>query len=200
VARRKLKVEDLPTHLQGEARRQLAGGGVDAASLALAELDRDLKPANVLVADRDLKPDNVLDRDVKPQKTPRPPRGMSKTERSYQDRLEVLRAAGEVLAFTYEPLRLVLAPKLTWCPDFAVLRAPQHELDPQRPGFYACPRVRLVEVKPRRSDGRAYWTEDSRVKVKTAAQVHGVLFEIVAVWPNGRGGWELEEFPRRPHA
>jgi hypothetical protein len=133
----------------------------------------------------------------------RPPRGMSKVERSYRDLLEWHRAGGNVVAFEYEPLRLVLADRLTYCPDFAVLRA--------RSG-----RVELVEVKPRRADGTAYWTEDSRIKIKAAAERYGVLFSFSAAWPcrrDGRGpergcrscargtasidGWHHEDFFRR---
>lgn len=195
--RARLTLADLSPELAAEARRQLAGGGVDLlnapelrASHETAVLEQALE-ARDGITDRDLKPGNVIadgiaDRDVKPHNAllKRPPRGMSKTERAYQDHLQILKAAGEVVAYAYEPLRLILAPRMTYLPDFAVLRA-------------ANARVQFVEVKPRRSDDTAFWHESSRIKVKTAAQIHGVLFEFVAVWPTSRGGWKEERFDRR---
>lgn len=128
--------------------------------------------------DRDVKPPNIM----APSVAPKPQRrGMTKTERSYQDVLEALVAMGEIQRFLFEPVRLVLGPRLTYTPDFVVLVASDQP-------------IRMVEVKPRRRDGKAFWTEDSRVKFKTACQQFGGLFRFVAVWPDGRGGWH-EEWP-----
>ena len=135
------------------------------------------------------RPHQDTHRDIKPAKkgarSSRKPGEMTRVERDYAAHLAMLQAQGEVRHFEYEPLRLVMGNKLTWCPDFAVLTSG------------AFPRVQLVEVKPRQANGKAYWTEDSRVKVKAAAQMHGVLFDVRAVWPDGRGGWNRETFERR---
>lgn len=120
----------------------------------------------------------------KPKKKPKQPRGMTKTERSYQDLLEGLVAMGEIRRFLYEPVRLILGPRLTYAPDFAVLVSDDFP-------------IRMVEVKPRRSNGKAFWTEDSRVKIKTAAQLYSGFFSFVAVWPDGRGGWHEETITPR---
>lgn len=130
------------------------------------------------VGHRDPKPDNVIVEAPSPT-TPKP-RGMTKTEQSYQRLLEARVACGEIRRFLFEPVRLVLGPRCTYTPDFGVL------VTDHQP-------VRLVEVKPRRSNGKAYWTEDSRAKFKAACQLYSGFFQFVAVWPDGRGGWNEEE-------
>lgn len=47
--------------------------------------------------------------------------GMNKTEAAYAAYLELLKKAGEVVAYRYEPCALKLAPKTTYTPDFLVI-------------------------------------------------------------------------------
>jgi hypothetical protein len=181
MARRKLKVEDLPQHLQAEARRQLEGGGVDAASLAVAQLDRAVvaRTRGGLVVDRDVKPDNALpsvdDRDVKPAKPL-----MNRTEAAYAEHLEARRRAGAIEWWKFESFRLRLAERTWYVPDFAVMI-----IDDAR-GSWA---LEFHEVK-------GFWRDDARVKIKVAAEAFP--FRFLAVQKKRArdgGGWAVERFP-----
>lgn len=122
---------------------------------------------------------------------------MTGVERAYQGTLEARLRAQEIKAFFYEPIRLRLAPQTTYTPDFAVLVA---RLEPirdftrktGRPAFQGLCAIELVEVKPSRGNGTPYWTEDSRVKFKAAAELFGRLFTFVAVWRDQEGAWQRE--------
>lgn len=111
----------------------------------------------------------------------------SKNEATFEQYLGTLHAAGVVRAFKYEPLsmRVQLAKKTTYRPDFLVLVWTANDVLPSG--------LVLVEVKPRQSKtGKAYWQGESRAKAKIAAEALRGLIPLVAVWPNGSGGWDTE--------
>ncbi len=103
------------------------------------------------------------------------PGKMNRTERAYADYLERLRLAGMILRWAFEPMKLRLADRTFYEPDFLV----QHTDDA----------LELHEVKGR-------WEDDARVKIKVAARLHP-WFEFRAVKKRPQrdgGGWEVETF------
>lgn len=103
---------------------------------------------------------------------------MNKTEARYAQHLEALRAGGDVRAWKFESVKLRLA-KRTWLTiDFIV--------------WMLDGRVELHEVKGRKGN-RYYATEDSKLKVKVAAEEYP-LWTIRIVWPAKGGGWDQEVF------
>lgn len=100
---------------------------------------------------------------------------MNKSEAAYAEHLRVLQLAGEVSDFMFEPLKLKLADKTYYSPDFMVVMPD---------GL-----IEFAEVK-------GHWEDDARVKIKCAAAKFG-LFRFVAVTAIAKkhgGGWEREEF------
>jgi hypothetical protein len=78
----------------------------------------------------------------------------SKTELLYATHLELQRRTGEVLDWKYEAIRLVLAPKTVFVPDFLVIMRDKS--------------VHLHEVKGRKND--TYWCLPvGKLKLKLAA-------------------------------
>lgn len=109
---------------------------------------------------------------VKARARPQPiPGTMNKTEQAYADHLRLLMLAGEVLSYEFEPLKLRLADKTFYTPDFMVVR---------KGGL-----IELHEVK-------GFWEDDARVKIKVAAKQHW-MFTFVGVMRHG-ANWSLEAF------
>jgi hypothetical protein len=95
------------------------------------------------------------------------------TEARYAASLEQRKAAGEILWYRFEGLKLRLADNTFYTPDFAVMTS-------------SCA-IELHEVK-------GYWEDDARVKIKVAAEMYP--FRFVAVMPVAKkhgGGWSVEE-------
>lgn len=100
---------------------------------------------------------------------------MNKTERLYADSLELRQRAGEVLWWAFDAVKLRLAEKTFYTPDFIVML---DTLD-----------IEFHEVKG------GFWEDDARVKIKVAAAMYP--FRFIAAQPNskaGGGGWKVEEF------
>lgn len=95
---------------------------------------------------------------------------MNKTESAYASHLEFLKAAGEVLWYRFEAIKLRLADNTFYTCDFAVMEAD---------GTLA-----MHECK-------GHWEDDARVKIKVAAAQYP--FRFIAVKKNG-AGWNVEEF------
>jgi hypothetical protein len=74
---------------------------------------------------------------------------MNATETAYALHLELLRRAGEIRAWSYEPMKLRLADKTYYSPDFLVVLG-NGEME-------------LHETK-------GFWQDDARVKIKVAAE------------------------------
>tara|TARA_B100001105_G_scaffold179893_1_gene145349 strand:+ start:209 stop:550 length:342 start_codon:yes stop_codon:yes gene_type:complete len=99
---------------------------------------------------------------------------MNGTETEYAKYLELLKAAGEILWYRFEGIKLRLADNTFYTPDFAVMVA-SRELE-------------LHEVK-------GHWTEDARVKIKVAADQYPI--RLIAIKKRAKrdgGGWEIEDF------
>ena len=114
----------------------------------------------------------------------------TKLEQRYEAFLQAEQAAGRVLGWRFQPLRLVLSPghRLQYEPDFLVIQ-PAH-VDPT-----FGERVFFVECKPLdKRNGKALFVyEDSRVKVKAAAELfRWTGWTFVVVWPLREGGWGTE--------
>lgn len=100
---------------------------------------------------------------------------MNKTEAAYAVHLELQRAAGAVLWWKFEPIKLRLANSTFYTPDFAVMIASRE--------------IELHEVK-------GFWQDDARVKIKVAADQYP-MFGFVAIKAQAKrdgGGWLRESF------
>jgi len=95
---------------------------------------------------------------------------MNKTEAAYAQLLELRQRAGEILWYKFEGIKLRLADKTFYTPDFAVLAAD---------GV-----LELHEVK-------GVWLDDARVKIKVAAEIYPLRFIAVK---KTKDGWEEETF------
>ena len=99
---------------------------------------------------------------------------LNKTEEAYRRHLELRKVAGEVVWYAFEGIKLRLADKTFYTPDFAVQLADGS--------------LELHEVKGR-------WMDDARVKTKVAAAQFPI--RIIAVTAQAKklgGGWAIEEF------
>lgn len=99
-----------------------------------------------------------------------PSESMNKTEQEYAQELGLRLRAGEILWFRFEGIKLRLADKTFYTPDFAVMLSNGT--------------MELHEVK-------GVWRDDARVKIKVAAKAYP--FRFIAVTKKG-SGWRLEEF------
>jgi len=105
-----------------------------------------------------------------PPRTRPVPGAMNKTEAAYADYLQKRLMGGEIIAYRFEALKLRLADKTFYTPDFIVTY--QHQIE-------------CHEVK-------GFWRDDARVKIKVAASLYPE-FAFVAV-RRVKGGWEYEPF------
>lgn len=99
---------------------------------------------------------------------------MNKTEQRYAARLELLKRAGEVVWYMFEPAGLRLAKATYYHADFWVLTKDMI--------------LQVHEVK-------GHWTDDARVKIKVAASLFP--FQFVAVYEIKHGkdyAYSYEEF------
>ena len=102
------------------------------------------------------------------------PGTMNKSESAYADHLEALKAAGSVLWWRFEGLKLRLADATFYTPDFAVMAAD---------GVIECHEV------------KGFWQDDARVKIKVASEQYPFRFlAIKARAKKAGGGWEVESF------
>lgn len=95
---------------------------------------------------------------------------MNKLEAAYAARLESLKLAGEISDYRFECVKLRLADRTFYTPDFMVLRAD---------GTFE-----MHEVK-------GFWEDDARVKIKVAAELYP--FKFIAARKQ-KGAWVFEEF------
>lgn len=95
---------------------------------------------------------------------------MNNLETEYARHLALLKQAGEIAGFDYEPAKLRLAKNTFYTPDFRVVLADST--------------VEYHEVK-------GFWEDDARVKIKVAAELHPYRFVAVS---KQKGAWKTEEF------
>lgn len=99
---------------------------------------------------------------------------LNKTEEAYRRELELRKAAGEVIWFKFEGLKLRLADNTFYTPDFAVMLADNT--------------MECHEVK-------GFWQDDARAKIKIAADLYPFRFIAVKVQAKkDGGGFSVEEF------
>lgn len=96
---------------------------------------------------------------------------MNRLESQYAEHLEEQKNAGDILWYAYEPIRLRLANKTTYTPDFFVMTK---DLE-----------LEVWEVKG------GIWTAESRVKIKVAAELYP--FKFYGVQRKNKE-WKIEEF------
>ena len=99
------------------------------------------------------------------------PGAMNKTEQAYRDYLELHKRDGLIREYRFEAVKLRLANRTFYTPDFMVITNDNT--------------IELHEVK-------GFWEDDARVKIKVAAEQHW-WFKFVAIQKKG-GGWKVEEF------
>lgn len=104
---------------------------------------------------------------------------MNKTEARYAQHLDALKAAGEVVSWYFEAIKIRLAQRTWLTVDFLVR--------------FADGRVELHEVKGRKGE-RYFATEDGKLKVKLAAELYW-FWAVRIVWPAKGGGWDQELQP-----
>jgi hypothetical protein len=97
---------------------------------------------------------------------------MNKLEAAYAEHLGALMAVGDVLWFKYEAIKLRLADKTFYTPDFMVLTGEEV--------------LEAHEVK-------GFWQDDARVKIKVAAEMYPFVFRAFSQQAKKRGGGWLEE-------
>jgi hypothetical protein len=100
---------------------------------------------------------------------------MNKTEAAYAQLLEARRALGEIRDFKFESVKLRLADRTWYTPDFWLDMADGS--------------IEVHEVKGR-------WQDDARVKIKVAAEAHP-RYRFIAIQRAGRHGWRFEELTSR---
>jgi hypothetical protein len=96
----------------------------------------------------------------------------NKTEVEYEAFLKQRQMAGEIVWYAFEGVKLRLADKTFYTPDFAVMRSD---------GL-----IEMHEVK-------GYWMDDARVKIKVAAEQFPFRFLAFKKRPKRDGGGFSEE-------
>lgn len=115
---------------------------------------------------------------VVPATRDKPRAAMNRVEGLYAAFLEQQRTTGAVLFWAFEPMKIVLAPKTTYTPDFLVVR-------PQLP-------MRFVDIKGTKKE--LPWIEpDAALKIKLAAVLYWP-FEFLVSW-HVRGRWLERIYP-----
>jgi len=100
---------------------------------------------------------------------------MNKQEAQYAQYLELLRKSLQIIHWSYESIKLRLADRTWYTPDFLVINA--HYM------------IEFHEFK-------GFWRDDARVKIKVAAEQYP-MFRFKAVKPRAKkrgGGYDVEEF------
>jgi hypothetical protein len=95
---------------------------------------------------------------------------MNGLETKYAQKLEAMKFAGEIVWFSYEPIKLVLADRTTYTPDFLVMLANGD--------------IEAHEVK-------GFWLDAASIKIKVAAEKFPFRFKAITY---ERREWVYEEF------
>lgn len=99
---------------------------------------------------------------------------MNKTEAAYERDLRDALSLGDIQWYRFEGLKLRLADKTFYTPDFAVMAAD---------GVMECHEV------------KGFWQDDARAKIKIAADQYPFRFKAVqALAKKHGGGWKEEMF------
>jgi hypothetical protein len=108
---------------------------------------------------------------------------MNRTEEAYSLHLELLKKAGQILDWRYEPETLKIGPDCRYTPDFRViskdLNYPENS-----------PIIEFHEVKGT-TKGKPYIEDDALVKIKVASELHP--YKFIIVWRGLGGRWMTRE-------
>lgn len=94
---------------------------------------------------------------------------MNKLEARYAAHLDLLKAAGEIIDYGYEPIKLRLADRTYYTPDFL---------------------VQCKDLTLEAHEVKGFWEDDARVKWKVAGEQHRWLI-MVAITADGKN-WKEE--------
>lgn len=100
---------------------------------------------------------------------------MNRLEARYADYLDGLLHSGEIVFWRYESMKLILADRCSYLPDFFVVRA---------------------DGTPEFHETKGFWRDDARVKVKMAAKLFPCFVFYGVQWDKKRG-WLMELFSTR---
>lgn len=92
---------------------------------------------------------------------------MNRDEARFATDLELMKKAGLIQDWKYQPIKFVLAKRTTYCPDFMVI-GPDH--------------IEFVEVK-------GFLRDDAAVKFKVAAKMFSCFAWRMTRWR--KGAWEV---------
>jgi hypothetical protein len=97
--------------------------------------------------------------------------GMNKLEAAYSAELDLLLRAGEIRGWKFEAVKLRLADKTFYTPDFLVV---------------------LKDGSLEFHETKGFWRDDARVKIKVAAEMYP-MFRFAAL-KKTKGTWTREDF------
>lgn len=98
---------------------------------------------------------------------------MNGLEKKYAAHLDIRKAVGEIKAWGFERMKLRLAPKTYYSPDFEIVMTDDS--------------IQLHETK-------GHWEDDARVKVKVAAAMFPEFRFVGVQWVRVMKNWKYEEF------
>lgn len=120
---------------------------------------------------------------------------MNGTEAAYAHHLHMLKLAGEIVDYAFEPETLRIGPDCRYTPDFRVIKHIRHDDEGFLPLQYQFEQIEFHEVKGtiRKSQkvDKPYIEDDALVKIKAASEQHP--YKFIIVWKGQNGSWERKE-------
>ncbi len=121
--------------------------------------------------------------------TRRVPGHQNNTERAYANHLELRLRAGEILQFLFEPIKVRLADKTFYEPDFLVVK---NDLTIEIHEVKGTMRVKEMKHGHLTSRAKPLVEDDAAVKIKVAAETIPFVFKMV--WRDATGNWREDEY------
>lgn len=109
------------------------------------------------------------------------PGQMNKLEAAYANHLALLKAAGEIEDFAFEPEKLRIGDNCHYCPDFRVVVKEMIEFHEVKAAW---------KVKDKPGEVKPHYECDAMVKMKAVAENHP--YKFIMVWLDN-GKWEQKE-------
>lgn len=118
------------------------------------------------------------------------PGKMNGIERQYANHLSLLKAAGEIEDFAFEPEKLRIGDDCFYTPDFRVIKSNLYcgEQLEASIEFHEVKAAWKVKGKP--GEVKPHCEDDALVKIKSAAEHHP--YKFIMVWIDN-GKWEKRE-------
>ena len=112
----------------------------------------------------------------------------NKTEAAYEQHLELLKRAGEVLWYQFEGIKLRLADNTFLTVDFSVMNKDcVLEMHDCKPGT-------IKKMADGREVLKIFAMDDAKAKMKVAAEIYPFVFKYAIQKPKKMGGgWQIEE-------